>query len=204
MKKLILSIAISITFFQIVTAQDGYEYSDEITVLYARVFDGDTIPYVNIPEVDIVGITFANQTEEYWYNYYLQRVQKVYPYYQIAQDLVDDLEDKKENSKKKEFKKFKKQTKEELMNEFEKELRELKVSEGKVLVKMINRNSGIAFYDLIKEYQSGVKAWAYNIVAKRYDYDLKSPYDATEEDNIWLEQAIKTVENTYSTIEASN
>jgi len=174
-------------------AQEGYEYNDQIQVLYGVVFNGDTIPMLNIPEISITGHKFENQQDEYWYKYYLKRVKKVYPYYQIAKTVVNDLEDEKDNLKKKHFKQYKKNRKKELMNEFEKELRDLKISEGKVLVKMINRETGQNFYELIKEYNSGMKAWVYNIVANRYDYDLKAPYDPKSKENSMLELAIKQV-----------
>ncbi|MCB0537295.1 MAG: DUF4294 domain-containing protein [Chitinophagales bacterium] len=174
-------------------AQEGYDYSDNIRVLYGRVFNGDTIPMVTVPEVQVTYYKFKDQKEEYWYNYYLKRVKKVYPYYQIANQVVDELEYEKNNSNKRGYNKYKKNRKQELMKEFEKELRDLKVSEGKVLVKMINRETGINFYDLIKEYNSGIKAWTYNIVANRYDYDLKEVYDPNKEENRMLELAIKQV-----------
>jgi hypothetical protein len=176
-------------------AQSGYDYDEEIQVLYGVVFNGDTIPSLNVPEIAITGYKFDTKQDEYWYNYYLKRVKKVYPYYQIAKEVVLELEEEKANSKKKKFKKYKKDRKEELMNEFEKELRGLKVSEGKVLVKMINRETGTNFYDLIKEYNSGLKAWVYNIAANRYDYNLKEVYDPESEDNRMLELAIKQVLN---------
>lgn len=195
MKKISSIILIAIITLSISNAQSGYDYTDEIQVLYGVVFNGDTIPLLNVPEIAVTGFKFDNQQDEYWYNYYLKRVKKVYPYYQIAKTVVGELEEEKNNAKKKHYKKFKKSRKKELMNEFEKELRALKVSEGKVLVKMINRDTGTSFYDLIKEYNSGMKAWVYNIAANRYDYNLKEDYDPTAEENIMLEMAIKQVLN---------
>ncbi|MEJ6694928.1 MAG: DUF4294 domain-containing protein [Chitinophagales bacterium] len=193
MKPLIISVLIILSSLHLSYAQEGYEYNDQIQVLYGVVFNGDTIPMLNIPEISITGHKFENQQDEYWYQYYLKRVKKVYPYYQIAKTVVNDLEDEKDNLKKKHFKQYKKNRKKELMNEFEKELRDLKISEGKVLVKMINRETGQNFYELIKEYNSGMKAWVYNIVANRYDYDLKAPYDPKSKENSMLELAIKQV-----------
>ena len=193
MKPLIISVLIILSSLHLSYAQEGYEYNDQIQVLYGVVFNGDTIPILNIPEISITGHKFENQQDEYWYEYYLKRVKKVYPYYQIAKTVVNDLEDEKDNLKKKHFKQYKKNRKKELMNEFEKELRDLKISEGKVLVKMINRETGQNFYELIKEYNSGMKAWVYNIVANRYDYDLKAPYDPKSKENSMLELAIKQV-----------
>ena len=193
MKPLIISVLIILSSLHLSYAQEGYEYNDQIQVLYGVVFNGDTIPMLNIPEISITGHKFENQQDEYWYKYYLKRVKKVYPYYQIAKTVVNDLEDEKDNLKKKHFKQYKKNRKKELMKEFEKELRDLKISEGKVLVKMINRETGQNFYELIKEYNSGMKAWVYNIVANRYDYDLKAPYDPKSKENSMLELAIKQV-----------
>jgi hypothetical protein len=60
---------------------------------------------------------------------------------------------------------------------------------------MINRETGSNFYDLIKEYNGGMKAWVYNIAANHYDYDLKDAYNPTDEENKMLELAIKQVLN---------
>lgn len=197
MKKSILILFISC--FSTIKAQQGYKHTEGIKVLYSTVFNGDTIPLINIPEVNIVTKRFDNAEDKYWYEYYLKRVKKVYPYYEIAQDVIDEVDYEKNNSKKKQYKKYRKQKKEDLMKQFEKELKDLTVSEGKVLVKMINRNTGTAFYDLIKEYNTGIKAWAYNVVAKRYGYDLKEPYNAISNENRMLELAIQTVEESYQT-----
>ncbi|MCB0410263.1 MAG: DUF4294 domain-containing protein, partial [Flavobacteriales bacterium] len=196
MKNLIGFIVCFFAAFSSTLAQgDGYEYSENIQVLYGTVFNGEIIPVLNVPEISITGHKFETAQDEYWYNYYLKRVKKVYPYYEIARTVILELDDKKEDSKKKEYKKFKKERKEALMKKFEAELKELTVSEGKVLVKMINRETGTPFYDLIKEYNSGVKAWAYNVVANRYGYDLKESYDPEKEENLMLEIAIRQVLN---------
>jgi hypothetical protein len=196
MKRFILPAIFSFCVYVQTFAQgDGYEYPENIHVLYGVLFNGEIIPVLNIPEISITGHKFNNQQDEYWYNYYLKRVTKVYPYFEIARTVILELDDKKDDGKKKDYKKFKKERKEALMNKFEAELRDLKVSEGKVLVKMINRETGTAFYDLIKEYNSGVKAWGYNLIANKYGYDLKDPYDPNSEENRMLELAIQQVLN---------
>lgn len=196
MKNLIGIILFSLVFFSTANAQgDGYEYSENIQILYGTVFNGEIIPVLNVPEISITGHKFETAQDEYWYNYYLKRVKKVYPYYEIARTVILELDSKQNDSKKKEYKKFKKERKEALMKKFEAELKDLTVSEGKVLVKMINRDTGTAFYELIKEYNSGIKAWAYNVVANKYGYDLKESYNPNQEENLMLEIAIKQVLN---------
>lgn len=191
------TLILAVCFAIVAKAQEGYQHTEGMKVLYSTVFNGDTIPLINIPEVNITTLRFATNEDKYWYDYYLKRVKKVYPYYEIAQDVIDEVDYEKNNSKNKQFKKYRKQKKEDLMKQFEKELKDLKVSEGKVLVKLINRNTGTAFYDLIKEYNSGIKAWAYNVVAKKYGYDLKEDYNPNTSENRMLEMAIKTVEESY-------
>ena len=80
MKKIFQFIFILLLSITHIQAQDGYDYTDEIQVLYGFVFNGDTIPMLSVPEISITGHKFDNQEDEYWYNYYLKRVKKVYPY----------------------------------------------------------------------------------------------------------------------------
>ena len=189
MKNTILLILI--IFSTLLNAQKPVEHSESFQNLYATVFDGDTIPVMNLPEASVIRYKFETGREQYLYNLNTKRVEKVYPYYEIALKVMDDLELKQQNSKKREFNKFKRRTKKEMMKKFEKELRDLSMSEGKILVKMINRRSESNFNDLIKEYFNPVKVWAYNIVAKKYDYDLKAPYDSKDPENKLLEMVFK-------------
>ena len=78
----------------------------------------------------------------------------------------------------------------ELINKFEKELRALTMSEGKILVKMMSRNSGMTFDSFLRKYLSPFKVWIYNVVAKKYGYDLKAPYISDAPENKFLEQEL--------------
>jgi len=141
--------------------------------------------------MNVIRYKFETGKERNLYNRAFRRVEKVYPYYEIALKVINDLEEVEKNSKKRIYNKYKRKTKKELMNEFEKELRNLTMSEGKILVKMINRNSGTTFNDLIKEYLNPIKVWAYNLVAKKYGYDLKAPYIKDDTENKYLEMVFK-------------
>ncbi len=174
-------------------AQDGYDYTEGIQLLYKKVFNGDTIPSIDVPEITVSGLKFNSINDKNKYEFYLKKVKKVYPYYKIANEVISEMEEEKNNLKKRAFNKYKRERKKDLMREFEKEIRDLRVSEGKVLVKMINRNTGTTFHDLLREYNSGFKTWVYNIAAKRYGYELKETYNPEDEDNRMLEIAIQQV-----------
>lgn len=193
-----------VTTAPVLRAQSGYddEETDRINVLYQQVFDGDTFPTLTISEVEVSGFRFDSPKDKHDYEYYLRRVRVVYPYYLIAREIMDELSSKEDELNRRRFRKYKKQRKKELFDEFEQELIGLTKSQGRVLVKMINRQTGMNFHELIVQYNNRFRAWIYNMVANRNDYDLKEPYDPEAEENQMLELAIQQVENSYD--EATN
>jgi len=73
-----------------------------------------------------------------------------------------------------------------MRDRFEKELKDLTVSEGKMLFKLINRETGNNCYATIKGLKGPFMAWFYQTVAKRWGYDLKEDYKPTNEKMIEL------------------
>ena len=84
----------------------------------------------------------------------------------------------------------------ELKKEFTDPLTNLSVYQGKVLMKLINRQTGNNCYDLIKEYKGGVTARFYQTVAFFFDSNLKQPYNAEAEDR-QIEDIVQEVERMY-------
>jgi Skp family chaperone for outer membrane proteins len=108
---------------------------------------------------------------------------------EIYQDIQDDLAD---IDKKRKEKKYLKEREKALKAEFEEQLKNLTVSQGKVLVQLINRETGNQCYSLIKELKSPVAAAFWQMIAKRHGYDLKAPYLASE--NPELEFIVRSLE----------
>ncbi|MGB0885017.1 MAG: DUF4294 domain-containing protein [Chitinophagales bacterium] len=192
MKNLIILFALMLSSKSIY-AQNKIDYPETFETLYSVIFDGDTIAILNVAEVSVVKYKFKDTRARWLYERTLRKTKKVVPYYDIALKVMEELEEKADSSSKREFNKYKRQTKKELVRKFEKELRDLTRTEGKILVNMINRNTGKSFNDLIKEYNNPVKVWAYNIVAKRFGYDLKESYDPKDPENKNLEMALKSL-----------
>jgi len=190
MKKAIYTILMLI-FVQTILAQNKSEYPESFKQLYSTIFNGDTIAFMELPNVSVVRYKFNNTRDQSLYENTKRKVEKIKPYYDIALKVISDLEEKENEASKRDFNKYKRTTKKELMNKFEKELRDLTMSEGKILVKMINRNTGSNFNDLIKEYNNPIKVWGYNIVANKYGYDLKEVYDPKLEENKYIEMVLK-------------
>lgn len=124
----------------------------------------------------------------------LRRVKRVYPLALHAKVVVDSMNAELETiEKRRKQKKFAKTAHKELKNDFKFLLKELYVSEGKVLAKLIHRETGMNIYDIISAYKGETKANLYAGIAKAFDQDLKSTYDAENEDYI-IERVIENIE----------
>ena len=114
-----------------------------------------------------------------------RRIFRVYPYAKLTADKLTQLDAtmaklKTEREKRKYFKIVEKY----LEEEFEPRLKKLSRKDGQILVKLINRQTGVSTYNLIKEYKSGWKAFWANSTARLFSINLKSeynPYDVKED-----------------------
>lgn len=128
------------------------------------------------------------------YDYMLRKIKRVYPYAQYAKTLLDDYEkDVQELDKKRQIKKYGKTAHEKLMDDFEYVIRDMYVSDGKILMKLVYRETGHSVYDIIAKYRGKLKASWYSTVGKMFEQDLKATYHPDKED--WLiERIIKEIE----------
>ena len=113
------------------------------------------------------------------------RVYKVYPYAKIASERLTVLNNTMNSlPTAKEIRKYYKIVEDYLENEFSDQLKKLSRKQGQILVKLIDRQTGITTYDLIKNYKSGWKAFWSNSAASLYNINLKTaynPYDVNED-----------------------
>jgi len=139
---------------------------------------------VNFPEVNI--LTF--KTNEEWLEYYRTRARilKVLPYVKVAKQLYIELQQNEDTSSRREFRHYRKDLEKEMRTRFESELRDLTISEGKVLFKLINRETGNNCYRIIKDIKGPFMAWFYQTIARHWSYDLKENYDPKKERMIEL------------------
>lgn len=144
---------------------------------------------------DVNYVTFKNPDDQMEFYKNQSRIRVVLPYVKIAKVLYADIIAKKEAEKKRDYRHYRKDVEKEMREKFEKELKNLTVGQGKVLVKLINRETGNNCYQIIKEVKGGFSAWTWQIVARHWDYDLKEVYDPKKERI--LELAIKSIGSEY-------
>lgn len=121
-------------------------------------------------------------------------LKKVYPYSQIAKNRLKELDSQYQSfSSNRDRKKFVKTVEKKLFDEFDAPLRKLTFSQGKMLIKLIDRETGHTSYSVLKEFKGGVSAFFWQNIARVFGHNLKSQYDKNEEQ--MLEKLVLMCEN---------
>lgn len=158
--------------------------SDSI-LLGAIVVGNDTIAVVFLDEVivkDKLPKRFAKKRahdQRLRYNVY-----KVYPYAVIAAEVLKDVDvNLAKLTDKKDRKAYLKTVEKELNRRFKGELEDLTITQGQILVRLINRQTGKNCYEIIRELKGGFSAVIWQSVALLFSNNLKKEYDATGHDS---------------------
>ena len=154
-------------------------------VLEFIVEDGDTV-YIDEIRASKVYSRLPKQKGKQWRKYYrlVHNFSKAYPYALVARKLVMEADStiKADNLKRVKRDKYISQVQKELFEVFEGQMRKLTVSQGALLMKLIDREVGKSSYSIIKDYKSGIAAGFWQGIAKIFGTDLKKPYDPEGED----------------------
>ena len=120
---------------------------------------------------------FKSQTDIRYYYWFRRKVFKAYPYAKLASERLDTLKNRLQKIKsKRKRKKYISQIQKYLEDEFTAPLKKMTRTEGRILVKLINRQTGKSVYQNIKEFKSGWKAFWYNTTANAFKLSLKEEY----------------------------
>jgi hypothetical protein len=121
-----------------------------------------------------------------------------YPYARIAGNTINDINYKLANvSSKKQRKEYIKTRERELRAQFTDPMENLSVYQGKVLMKLINRQTGNNCYDIIKEYKNGITARMYQTVAFFFGSSLKQDWDLKDKTDRQIENFVKEIDGMW-------
>ncbi|MET2984000.1 DUF4294 domain-containing protein [Aureibaculum conchae] len=139
--------------------------------------EGDSIMFTLDDVMVLSKLKFDSTKEQRYYYWYWKKVHNAYPFAKLAAErllqLNKQLEKIKSTSKrKKHIKKMQKF----MEDEFTDKLKKMTRTEGRILIKLIHRQTGLTTFELIKEYRSGWKAFWYNTTAGLFKLSLKSEY----------------------------
>jgi len=133
---------------------------------------------VLLEDAKILHVNLKTEMEKKYYIWLRKRVRDVWPYVKIAVDEYNSIQDTAQYfTNKRQKKKYIKQRQNELANQFEKQLRDLSLSRGQILIKLIHRETGKTAYEIIRELRGGVNAFIWNAAGGAYELDLKTEFD---------------------------
>ncbi len=165
---------------------------------YAVVYDGDTIEARTLSTIDFYArISNANKYDRAKWTRLRNAIIVTYPYALRSGDILNDMNARLVNvNDKTDRKVYIKSREKELKKEFTDPLSNLSIYQGKVLMKLINRQTGNNCYEIIKEYRGGFTARFYQTIAFFFSSNLKQPYDARGEERE-MEMIVREVCQTY-------
>lgn len=153
-------------------------------IMVAEVIDGDTFPMRYLPSVTIVEEKrFKNDFDRRKWERLKRNVKKVYPYAKLAGSLLDKYQvqlDSVETERQR--KKYFKLIEKELKAEFDDDIRDMTTTQGHILVKLIDRETGNSSYEIVQEFRGNITAFFWQGLSKMFGQDLKSRYDPYGED----------------------
>ncbi|MBN8834459.1 MAG: hypothetical protein BGO53_01030 [Sphingobacteriales bacterium 39-19] len=172
----------------------------------AVIYNGDTIEARTLENVFLYSkLTKAQLASIAKYNRLRNAVYVTYPYARRAGMVMNDINMRLALlDPKKSRKEYILSREKELKKEFTDPLTNLSVYQGKVLMKLINRETGNNCYEIIKEYKGGLTARFYQTVAFFFNSNLKQPYDLKNTDDAYIEHFVKEVQRMYGYAEIRN
>ncbi len=164
--------------------------------LETKVVHGDTLPHITLHEISVVPKwKFRSKKEYRKYSRLVRNIKKTLPYARLAARKLHEIDNHMQTLKTdKERKAYLKEAEKKLFADFEQPLRHLTVSQGLLLIRLIDRETGDTSYNLIKEYKSGFAAFFWQSVARLFGSNLKADYDPDGDEKM-IEHIIILLDN---------
>jgi hypothetical protein len=165
------------------------------------IVNGEAISVQLLNEITLVPL-HLNSSEKIKFYRLRRKVHKVYPFALAAKkqllELEDDLNYTETRRQKRRIGKLHDKW---IQEHFTSEIKKLTRSEGRILIKLIHRETGNTAYDLVRNYRNGLTALLWQKLAKYFDGDLKATYEhesITEDE--WIEHILWDMKRTDSTL----
>jgi len=148
--------------------------------------NGTSLPEVDIKEVVIIGRpSTAKKFPFYKYQRLIYNLKKVHPYSQVVRAKLGAVNAELEKiTDERERKKYLRHYEKEIFGEYEDDVRDMTITQGKLLIKLIDRETRNTSYDLIRQYRGTFSAAFWQSIARIFGTNLKEEYDPYGEDAI--------------------
>ncbi len=189
-----------LTFFTVMVSAQETTGTDTLntktlSVLPVTIRNGDTMPLITMKEVQILAPPkFTSRKHYRQYTRLTRYVKKVYPYAKFVKLKLDEVDDDLALiTDEHEQRKYIRDLQDELMENFENDIRHMTFTQGKILLKLIDRETGASSYIWLKEYKGTFFAGFWQTVARIFGSNLKMEYDPAGEDAM-IEQIVLMID----------
>jgi hypothetical protein len=149
----------------------------------ASVYEGDTIVMAYLHTFMVVEErVFKSAKDEKKYRKLVRDVKKAYPYAKLAGERLNNYNKMLEGKSEVEKKILMKEVEKSLKKEFRKDLENMTLSQGKILLKLIDRETGQTSFNLIKDFRGSVPAFFWQSLGSIFEVDLKTNYQPDGDD----------------------
>lgn len=157
--------------------------------------NGETLPEVEIKEVTVYGRpTAARRSALRKYDRMIYNIKKVYPYALIVRSRLDEVNRELEKlSDDKERRRYIKDVEKDVFGKYEDDMRNMTITQGRLLIKLIDRETKNTSFTLIRQYRGGITAAFWQGVARIFGTNLKEEYDPYGNDAL-IEMVIYEIE----------
>ena len=120
---------------------------------------------------------FNNQLDRNYFYFLNKKLYNVYPYFLTALQQYREIQSDMSKMDRNDQRKYSRKRQQELADQYEKSLRNLTTTEGRIFAKLMSRATGKTVYDIIKELRGGWSAFWWNVKGNIADVDIKTPYN---------------------------
>ena len=136
----------------------------------------DTLPYITLPTY--IHIEGRNKKDAVKFSRLLYNVRKVYPYARLSAVKLKEYDDMlSQISNVNEQKRLMKEAEKQLRKQFQKDIEDLTFSQGVILLKLVDRETGKTTYKIVDELRGSLRAFFYQGIARLFGMNLKNKYD---------------------------
>ncbi len=187
MKKLLYIYIIGLSFITFSQKKEVLDSLPKNLEDYIFVKPGDSIT-IKLNEIMLLPKQkFASKNDIRYYLWFRRKVFKAYPYAKLASERLDTLNARlakiESNSKKRKYTRI---VQNYIEGEFTDQIKKMTKTEGRILIKLIHRQTGSTAFENIKSLRSGWKAFWYNTTANLFTLSLKEEYHPEFENEDYL------------------
>lgn len=165
-------------------------------MLTAFPYHGETLPTLTLKEFPVIAVrTFKSEKDKLAYFKLKRDVRKAYPYAVLASIKLKEYDAILVNVPENKRAPFLKKTEKELKEQFEADLKNLTMNQGRILIRLINRETGMTTYKVIKDYRGGFSAFMWQSLGLLWGNNLKWTYDPSKGEDMLIEGIIQEIQD---------